>query len=131
MMRDLDRRECEAAGLDPMVALEQSKVLSDGTYQEFYGTEMLCEWGWRLDSFLCQSASVWCLSFDAASNHRIHFARESRRKLDGLLLQFTTLRCEVWERHDVAMRWLGWLGFKPESLRNYKGALFIVMKRER
>lgn len=129
LMRWMDQEECRAAGLEPEEALEQSRAASDASFRTKLAGEPVAEWGYR--SITASTAQVWMLSFEAASSHRVTFARESLRMLDVMLNNFTSLRADVWAGHVVSRRWLEWLGFRPIADTYYNGELFIIMQKDR
>lgn len=130
-MRLADQAECRAYGIEPYHALAQSRERSTGSYEVWVGDALVAEWGYRIDSFLSRHASVWCLSFDPADGHRIFFARRSRAIMNELLRHFAVLRCEVHAQHAQAVRWLTWLGFTMEHMREtVDGHIFLTMRRD-
>jgi hypothetical protein len=126
-MRLADQKECEAAGVDPYTALALSRARSDHSREVWRGEELIAEWGWRTDSFLTRSASVWMLSFAPADKYPMFVGRESVRLLSALLEVFDALRCTVHMKHTKAMGWLCWLGFRAEHMYNMGDEVFVVM----
>lgn len=130
-MREADVAECRAGGFDPALALEGSISASDQAFQEVRNEEVLAAWGYKALPFLTGTALVWMLSFDGADRHRVYFARTSKARLNTLLKHFTLLRCEVWSGHEVALRWLRWLGFIQTDMQWRGEELFFIMEKER
>ena len=131
-MRQADQEECWAAGVDPYTALADSRKRSDRSHEVWRNNDLLCEWGYRTDSFLLRSASVWMLSFAPMEKYKVFAARESARLLECLFLTYETLRCEVHAKHTLACRWLLWLGFSVDAIVSLPNReLFYVMKMER
>lgn len=130
-MRYADAMECRALGLSPKEALTLSAARSDEVFHAMKGNVLLATWGYRMDSVVANSASVWMFSEEAANAHRVHFARESERLMWTLLRRFNTLTCEVHAAHTVACRWLEWLGFREVRTRMYGDEVFYVMQRDR
>jgi ribosomal protein S18 acetylase RimI-like enzyme len=126
-MREADARECAAYGLTPYEALALSEKRSHRWFEVWHEGELIAEWGWRLDSFLTGSASVWMLSFEPAARHRVFVARASVELMDQLLAEFTTLRCEVHAQYTLAVRWLYWLGFRVKDMYPVGDELFLTM----
>ncbi len=130
-MRALDQAECRALGLDPYTALAKSRERSECAKEVWREGELLGEWGWRTDNVLLRCASVWLLTFEPVERHKVFFARESLRLCEVLLTMFQTIRCEVWGGHEVALRWLAWLGFDMELIyTSHLNETFIIMKKE-
>ncbi len=130
-MRDEDQAECLALGVDPLRALELSRERSYAFESVYRKGKKVAEWGYRVDSFLTSSASVWMLSFEPAGEAKVFFARRSRELLEDLLERFETLHCEVHAKYLKAVRWLEWLGFKIELVRSVGDEQFYLMKRDR
>lgn len=131
VMREADVMECRAGGFDPAVALDASVAASDESFQEMHNGEMLAGWGYKALGMLSGVALVWMLSFEGADRHKVYFARTSRARMHYLLKHFSLLRCEVWSGHDVALKWLRWLGFTQTSMHWRGEELFYVMEKER
>lgn len=132
-MRPADVEECAVAGLTPKQALDLSIQLSDEVFSYYHDGVLLARGGWAVDSFVLNSARMWLLTTCAADDHRFAFARDSKQMLKMLLTKFRSIRCDVYVGHKAAVRWLMWLGFRPERVR-YHGpdaAPFYVMVRER
>lgn len=116
-MREADKAECRAYnGMDPYEALADSRERSEGHMEVWHGADLLCEWGYRTDSFLSQTASAWMLSFAPMERHKVFAARQSLSFLKQLLERYRTVRCIVSVEHGLAQRWLLWLGFQVESV---------------
>ena len=111
-LRTEDARECEAMGVSPDQAIEDSVRQSLEAFQVILDDEVICVWGYFPSSPLGHSCSVWMLSGEAANKHKIFLARESRRLRDLLLKQFPCVVVMVDVRYIRSWNWLTkYLGF--------------------
>lgn len=94
------------------------EVLSDGD-----GT-VIAYWGYQKSSMISGECNCWLLSAPGMDQHPVAFGRWSVRMLRFLMRKFWCVRVLVDERHEVAIKWLTWLGF---STRCFRGG-FIIME---
>lgn len=118
-------------GLSPEQAIAMSLENSDISWRVMLEEEPIAIWGWRLDSFITGSASVWMFSYPAADRHKVFFARKSRELMNELLVLLSSLTCEVHAEHTTAVRWLRWLGFTLHDTRRVGRESFFIMRKER
>ena len=123
----LDAQECWMAGLSPDLAVEESIRLSDASFIESVGGRPLCAWGYRSESAIGALGTVWLLGTPLVQRHPLAFCKRSRALRDELHTRFKTLRAFVWDGHQPAKRWLGWLGFDVAEVRGP----FLIMQRTR
>lgn len=111
VLRKADEDECGAFGLSGRDALAQSIRLSDQSFAVMVDGEPVAFWGWMAPSLLGATCHVWMLTTPAIEHHKTYAARESKRIVGELLQTYPALICLVDHEHDLAKKWLHWLGF--------------------
>lgn len=127
-LREADRMECLAAGIEPDVALKRSVQASNNAFAHYWNDELLCMWGFRYEDKRGDSAFMWLLSTPAVDLHAMAFARASKRLLAILLGEAEVIKVLVHNQHSVAVRWLSWLGFTQVEDFNEN---FMLMRKVR
>lgn len=133
-MRKADVEECVAGGFTPRQAVDLSIQLSDESFTYYTKSgEVIAQFGWAYDSHLLGSVRMWLLTTNLVDSNKVMFARSSKLVLAALMGKFRSIRCDVYQGHKDAIRWLLWLGFEFERVRCH-GPLqepFYVMVKER
>lgn len=123
---DLDAQECWVAGLSPHIVVERCLALSEASFVESVDAGPLCAWGYYTESLIGGVAGVWLLGTPLVKANPVAFCKRSVELRDHIYsMGYRTIRAMVWDGHNPAKRWLGWLGFSVVEVR---GA-FLVMQR--
>lgn len=120
-MREADRAEALAVtGYAPLHAATRSiRVSWPHVWAGSVDGELLAVFGVRSAGLLSDTGVPWLLSTNAVDRHWRPFLRFSRVLLANWSEAFPVLENWVDARHDVAIRWLDWLGFEIEAPRPY------------
>lgn len=128
-LREADERECAAGGFTPEGAVAQSIQLSARAFAVYDGETLLATWGYAPMDYTSGIGLVWMFTTPEIEKHKIALMRTSRSLVAWLLTQFVMLIATVDVRHESAVKWLRWLGFKTERRINYaRGAFFEMVK---
>ena len=116
-MAEADRREVNAAvGLGPYQALEDSLNRSVAAWTGMVGdSRPVCMFGVCPIDILGGVGSPWLLGTDEISRHAKTFLKLNRLYVPKMLELFPRLVNYVDARHETAIRWLKWLGFRFEE----------------
>lgn len=110
-MRESDRAEILAGwGKEPKAAMVEALLASRFARTAFYGLEALAIYGIADMHILGGSGEIWCFGTTAVDNHRLAFARGSRRVVGELLASVPILTNLVDIGDERALRWLAFLG---------------------
>lgn len=131
-VRANDAIECAAAGFTPTQALARCLALSDETWQHKEGGKVVAMWGFRVRGFLTQTVDAWLLTSEEVAQHKVKFARKTRRWVDELFSRgYASIYCEVHAAYHDAVKWLVWLGFRQVDVRVVGGESFLIMRKDR
>lgn len=131
-VRANDARECEAAGFTPQMALARSIAFSDEVFRHKEGGKVIAVWGFRLRGFLTQTVDAWLLTSDEVANHKVKFARKSRKWIEEIFSRgYVSMYVEVHAAYHDAVKWLLWLGFRQVDVRIVGGESFLIMRKDR
>lgn len=125
-LREADVLECLAGGISPELAVKRSVQQSNNAFAVYADEKLLCLWGLRFEDRTKQEAWMWLLSTPAVEDYKVAFARASRRMLDILLSESPVIKVLVHTQHEVAVRWLKWLGFQ---IAEHYNEHFMLMRR--
>ena len=75
------------------------------------GGHLVAAWGVKRSTLLGAGGVPWCLCGAAVDEHARAFLRLSRRCNEAMRREFAWLANLVDDRHEVAKRWLLWLGY--------------------
>lgn len=129
LLREEDRLEVLALGLDPFQGLLQSLAGAREAWTYRADGQLVCMAGISPRSLIGRAGVPWLLGSELVVRHRRFFMVETRRVVAHWLTQFDSLTNIVDARYEAAVRWLGWLGFdvgEPFPLAN--GTFRIVHK---
>lgn len=112
-LRIADQLECMLGGMDPQDALEISVGASLCAFSAEIDGDLVAYWGYAPLSLTSDRAMVWMLSCPGADDHKLALGRVSRKLMNELLTRYSALIVTVDPRHQVAMTWLTFLGFRP------------------
>jgi hypothetical protein len=119
-MSEADRNEVAAAvGMGPYRALADSLNRSVAAWTAMVDdSRPICMFGVTPVDILAGVGSPWLLGTDEVKNHATTFLRLCKGYVAKMLELFPHLVNYVDARHEVAIRWLKWLGFRfdPEPL---------------
>ncbi len=118
-MSEADKDEVAAAvGMGPYRALADALERSVTAWTGMVGDEPVCMFGVTPIDILLGIGSPWLLGTDKVRDCPITFLKSCKKYVIGMLELFPHLQNYVDARHEVAIRWLKWLGFKfdPEPI---------------
>lgn len=127
-LRERDRKEVEALGMDPYTAVESSLERSVEAYSAFVEGSLICMFGLAPPTVLSEMAVPWLLSTTEVPDHRREFARRSKEVVQSWSKEYPLLMTYVDERYELAVRWLTWLGFR-EGERIHVGENQVPFRR--
>lgn len=110
-LREKDRLECLAGGMEPEQAVRRSVAGADRAFAHYLNGEVLCIWGYRIEDAATKAATMWLLTTDLVFGNEIAFARESLRMNKMLMQLFSRVTVLVHNDYAESIRWLEWLGF--------------------
>lgn len=132
LMSAQDRAEIEAAGFTPRDALRYSmegSVVADTALIDGVPAAM---WGICPRSIVGERALLWMLGTPAVQRNAKALLVLSRYFADWAQERYPVLECLIDSRHDKALRWVKWLGFKPTGgTVRMCGVEFIGFEREK
>jgi hypothetical protein len=113
-MSDADRAEIAAsAGISPRLALVQSLEASAAAWTGLVGdSRPVCMFGVSPIDILGGVGCPWLLTTEELPRHAKTFLKLNREYVPKMLDVFPHLVNWVDVRHEVAIRWLKWLGFR-------------------
>ena len=117
-LRLADEMECRAGGLTSAEAIALSIKASDEAFAVYSKDEFLAIWGYRLNSFMSSSVSLWLLTGPELTAHKTRFARTSVKIVYWFFKHFQRLEVSVHKDYTDSIKWLLWLGFKVESSKD-------------
>jgi hypothetical protein len=111
-----DRDEVAAAcGMGPYRALKDSLAKSVAAWTGLVDDKPVVMWGVTPIDILAGIGSPWLLGTDTIRECPITFLRFNRKYVPQMLGMFPVLVNYVDARHERAIRWLKWLGFRIED----------------
>lgn len=132
VVRENDARECLAAGFTPAQALTRSIAFSDEVSEQRIDGKIVAMWGFRVRGFLTQTVDAWLLTSEEVAQHKVQFARTTKRWVDAILARgYTAIYVEVHAAYTDAVKWLLWLGFHRVDTRIVGGETFLIMRKDR
>lgn len=131
-VRANDAIEVAALGYTPKQALIHCIALSDEWWEHKENGKVIAAWGFRLRGFLTQTVDAWLLTSDEVADHKVKFARKTRRWVQEVFDRgYTAMYCEVHAAYHDAVKWLLWLGFQQVDVRIVGGESFLIMRKDR
>lgn len=132
VVRANDAAECRAAGFTPEEALLRSIMFSDELWEHKEEGKIVAMWGFRLRGFLTQSVDAWLLTSKEVTDHKVKFARKTKRWVEEIFARgYTAMYVEVHDSYIDAVKWLLWLGFRRVDQRVVGSEVFLIMKKDR
>jgi hypothetical protein len=111
-MRENDRNEVLAMGMDPEDAIASAIHMSLGDAWLFYfGEKLGGVWGVVPSNLLCGYAVPWLLTTGEVDRNKRAFFTESRRLVTALRKKYTLMSNMIDERYVASLRWAKRLGF--------------------
>jgi len=132
-MREADKREVWAAGhLMPYDALDRSMKVSIEPLSGLVDGEAACMFGVGVSNALSRQGVPWLLTSDLVEEHAMAFLRRSKRWVASTKREYDLLLNFVDARNTMAVRWLGWLGFRlyPAEPYGVDGLPFHLFEME-
>jgi hypothetical protein len=111
-MAEADADEVYAVGLGPYRALKDSLDRSAVAWTGMVNDEPVCMFGVTPIDILGGIGSPWLLGTDKVKRYGLTFLRLNKQYIPKMLDVFPRLVNFVDVRHEVAIRWLKWLGFE-------------------
>ncbi len=111
-LREEDRAEVVALGVDPVDGLSQSITGACEAWTYRADRQIICMAGISPLSLIGRVGVPWLLGSELVLEHRRAFLAETRRMVAHWLTLFDVLRNVVDARYQAAIRWLRWLGFE-------------------
>lgn len=111
-LRDLDREECYAFGVEPEQAVDMCIDISEEAYSVWVDDELLAVWGWRWASFISSGVEFWLLTTPLVEKHKGIFVKECLRQLKYMTGRYGSVAVRIWDGHEQARRLAKRLGFK-------------------
>ena len=106
--------------IEPSLGVMLSVAVShDTSYTGLADGEPVCIFGVALPSLLINAGRPWMLGTDKVPKHSRAFLRMSRAHVKEMSKKFPYMFNHVDARHDVAIKWLMWLGFIMEEAKPY------------
>ncbi len=117
-MNPADKDECAALGLGPFKALLDSFHRSVISWTGMVDDRPVCMFGVSPIDILGGIGCPWLLGTDELKKHAKTFMKLNRLYVPKMLDLFPVLSNYVDVRHETAIRWLKWLGFRfdPEPI---------------
>lgn len=113
-IRQDDRQELIAAGLDVASAISFSVTYSDEATTHLMDDEVVCIMGVRKESVLGDKACPWLLTAQAIEKYPIKFIKESKLVVEEWLSRYPILENYVDSRYKRALKWAEHVGFNIE-----------------
>ncbi len=88
-------------------------------------------WGFRAQSLVAHTASLWALSAMGVERHARTLMEMSREFVETMQEQFPRLEAVVAVEYTAAVRWLKWLGFQAGDIVMVGDAAFMRVWRHR
>lgn len=119
-IRPEDAAEAWAAcHLRPLDALEQSRAASRDTWTGLADGKVLCMLGVVERGAYRQIGIPWMLGSHDLPEHPRVFLRASRNYVRAIRQEYKILENYVDSRHEKAVKWLRWLGFRIHAPEPY------------
>ncbi len=132
-LRDDDRREIEALGMNPVYATEMSFLGSDEAYTGSVDGVPTMIFGVG-GTPLSDEASVWALGTPLCEKVPLIMVRFGRKAVRSFLQDYPVLTNHCDSRYKKTIKWLKLLGFQVGEPEPYgeKGALFckLIIQKE-
>lgn len=129
-LRQIDREELEALGVDPAEGVRSSVYESD---QVYYGRNLdngRLAVVFGIDAYERDQGTppvniIWCLGTDEIKNVRKTFVKESAKVLQKWVKQYGMLMNTVGLWNKDSLNWLKWLGAEFAEPREINGKMFV------
>lgn len=109
-LREADRQEVLALGVEPQEALQLSFQNSTMAFTMFNNGNPLAMFGVAPVTILGDRAIVWLLTTNEVNKCKKTFANYSRLFIDYFLQHYPTLENYVDARYKTSINWLKWCG---------------------
>lgn len=113
LMSQDDVDEVAAMNMTPIEALRWSLEGSLVAHAALIDGEPISMWGCAPTALLGDKAVVWMLGTPKLRQNAKTLLRISRQFIQDMQARYPVLECWVDSRHERAMRWTQWLGFRP------------------
>lgn len=130
-LRDEDRAEVLALGLQPLEALEESVVGSAEAFTWWLGDEIVAMAGVVPATAIGPVARPWMLGSDLVRQNVRYFLPESRRTVERWWSMWPILWNVIDCDYKAALRWIVWLGFTLREPQPIGTGLFQMAVKER
>ena len=129
-LRPGDEAEVQAAGFEPVEAVEISLGQSHEAWVAEEDGQVIAAWGYTAMGMFAE-AEVWLLTAPEVERHRKLFLRMNTDFLAYVLEHHGSAMCHVHAEYRKAVNWLAWLGFQPAGKVFINGAEFLEMRLRR
>lgn len=109
-------------GVHPVKAVCEAIEVSTNAWTLFlYGVPVMV-WGVSSSSYFSSHGFLWAIISDEVENHKLLFARVSRRLFMDLRYKYKTMETVTDATYELANRWVTWLGFRevPSSFPGFR-----------
>jgi hypothetical protein len=110
-LRDLDKAELAAFGVEPATGLRQCVQMSLVAQAAIEDGEAFAIWGFTAESLLSDKAAPWMLGGHGLLRNRKLLLLHSRAFTDWTLQLFPRLENVCLAEYEASLRWLRWLGY--------------------
>lgn len=117
-LREADYKEIEAAGLEPLSALDEALDSPDTTYVAVNEDDQPAIIFGTSPSPLPELGFVWMMATPCIRENWVQILRETGQWVDQLSGSYKVLANAVHEENSIHIRWLKWAGFV--LLRNFQ-----------
>jgi hypothetical protein len=132
LMSLADRLECEAMGLTALEALQHSVAASTVADTAHIDGQPAAIWGLVPQGLLTPRAWLWMLGTPAVQANAKALLKMSAYFVEWAHETYPVLDALIDSRHEKALRWVSWLGFKRTGATvPMCGATFIAHERQR
>lgn len=129
-MSAADVAEIEAMGFTPREALIYSLQGSTVADCALLDAAPVALWGLCPRGLLGDRALLWMLGTPAVQQHAKALLALSRYFAEWAQARYPVLECLIDSRHDKAIRWVRWLGFRPTGgTVTMRGVEFVGFER--
>ena len=112
-VRTQEAATIDRLGLDPELLLR--KALGPFAFAGILDGRVACLWGITFDGGIAAFPRLWLVTTPLIEDHKLEFARESRRFVRWASQSFGILEGCVDATNETSFRWLRWLGFRPDE----------------
>lgn len=112
-LRQADIDEQWAGGYaEPLEVLRENIAESEICMTGLVDGRPVCMWGAKRQSLLFNIGTPWMLAVDMSKKEAYHFIRRCRPRIYQMAGAYDKLQGYIDARHEKAIRWLKWAGFR-------------------